>query len=151
MGELRRLLGLLREDETAGDLLPQPGLAGVPALLETIRAAGLETSLEVSGDPIPLAPGLELNAYRVIQEALTNSVKHARATEVRVRIAYTPSAVELEIVDDGPPSPSQNGVSGQGLIGMRERVLLHGGQLEAARRDSRGFRVWARLPLEGTG
>jgi len=150
MGELRRLLGLLRDSEAAGDLLPQPSLAGVPALLERLRAAGLETSLEVSGDPIPVAPGLELNAYRVIQEALTNSLKHTRAREVRVRIAYTPGALELEIVDDGPPSPSPDGVPGQGLIGMRERVLLHGGELEAARRDSRGFRVWARLPLEGT-
>ncbi len=151
MGELRRLLGLLRDNEAAGELLPQPGLAGVPALLAAIRAAGLETSLEVSGEPIPLAPGLELNAYRVIQEALTNSLKHARATEVHVRIARTSDAIELEIVDDGPPSPSPSpdGVPGQGLIGMRERVLLHGGELKAGRLEQQGFRVWARLPLEG--
>lgn len=98
----------------------------------------------------PLAPGLELNAYRVIQEAVTNSLRHAHATEVRVSVSYAPGAVELEIVDNGRSSKSPNGATGQGLIGMRERVLLHGGDLEVGPRESRGFRVWARLPVEST-
>jgi signal transduction histidine kinase len=148
MGELRRLLGLLRVDDSTDDPLPQPRLAGVPALLETIRVAGLRATLEVSGDPIGLAPGLELNAYRIIQEALTNSLKHARASEVRVHVSYTPGAVELEITDDGPMSALPNGSGGQGLIGMRERALLHGGELQVSPLDSRGYRVWVRLPLE---
>lgn len=150
MGELRRLLGLLRDDNWTTDLLPQPRLAGVPTLLETIQRAGLAATLEVNGDAAPLAPGLELNAYRIIQEAVTNSLKHARATEVRVRIDYTLGALELEVVDNGRSGALPDRSGGQGLIGMRERVLLHGGELEFGPQDSRGFRVWARLPLEST-
>ena len=148
MGELRRLLGLLRVDDSIGDSLPQPRLAGVPALLESIRGAGLRSTLEVSGDSIELAPGLELNAYRIIQEALTNSLKHARASEVRVHVSFTPGALELEIIDDGLTSALPNGSGGQGLIGMRERALLYGGELEVSQRDSQGYRVWVRLPVE---
>ncbi|HEV2028231.1 MAG TPA: sensor histidine kinase [Candidatus Dormibacteraeota bacterium] len=148
MGELRRMLGLLRDDDSTSDPLPQPRLAGVPALLEAIRGAGLKATFEVSGDPIGLAPGLELNAYRIIQEALTNSLKHARAAEVQVHVSYTPGALELEITDDGVIGSLPNGSGGQGLIGMRERALLHGGDLEISRRPSGGYRVWARLPLE---
>jgi len=148
MGELRRMLGLLRDSDSTSGPLPQPRLAGVPALLEAIRGAGLKATFEVSGDPIELAPGLELNAYRIIQEALTNSLKHARATEVQVHISYTRGALELEVTDDGLITALPNGSGGQGLIGMRERALVHGGELEIAPRDPRGYRVWARLPLE---
>jgi len=148
MGELRRMLGLLRDSDSTSGPLPQPRLAGVPALLEGIRGAGLKATFEVSGDPIELAPGLELNAYRIIQEALTNSLKHARATEVQVHISYTPGALELEVTDDGLTTALPNGSGGQGLIGMRERALVHGGELEISPRDPRGYRVWARLPLE---
>jgi signal transduction histidine kinase len=148
MGELRRMLGLLRDDDSASDPLPQPRLAGIPTLLEAIRGAGLKATYEVSGDQIGLAPGLELNAYRIIQEALTNVLKHARATEVRIHVSYAPGAIELEVTDDGIPTLLSNLSGGQGLIGMRERALLHGGELEVSRQDSRGYRVWARLPLE---
>lgn len=149
MDELRRLLGLLRDAGSSGELLPQPRLAGVGTLLEAIRGAGLMASLEVSGEPLPLAPGLELNAYRIIQEALTNSLKHAHATEVRVHVTYEAGALVLEIIDDGRTPALPDGSAGHGLIGMRERVLLHAGELEVAPHDSRGFRIWARLPMEG--
>jgi signal transduction histidine kinase len=107
-------------------------------------------TLEVNGEPVPLAPGLELNAYRIIQEALTNSLKHGHATSGRVCISYFSAALELEIVDNGHNLGSEDGFTGQGLIGMRERVLLHGGQLEVAPQDPQGFRVWVRLPYQSS-
>lgn len=149
MGELRRLLGLLREADATNDLMPQPRLTGAPALIGAIRASGLNATLEVTGDPVPLAPGLELNAYRIIQEALTNALKHANATQVHVHVTYAAGALEVEVTDDGRSAAEPDGLNGQGLLGMRERVLLHGGELEIAPGDSRGFRVSARLPFEG--
>jgi len=150
LGELRRMLGLIRTSDSMSELLPQPRLASVPHLIEDVQQAGLQVTLEVNGEQVPLPPGLELNAYRIIQEALTNSLKHGHATSGRVCISYVPAALELEIVDNGHNLGSEDGFTGQGLIGMRERVLLHGGQLVVAPQDPQGFRVWARLPVQSS-
>jgi signal transduction histidine kinase len=148
LGEMRRLLGLLRATDDSPQLDPQPGLARLDALVEKVGAAGLEVELSVEGERVPLAPGIDLSAYRIIQEGLTNALKHAGPTRARVSLRYTPDGVELEVVDDGPSdgaalSPAQGG---HGLVGMRERVALYGGCLEAGRHPGGGYRVRATLP-----
>jgi signal transduction histidine kinase len=146
--EMRRLLGIVH-DEPGLDpaLAPRPGLADVTALVEQLRRAGLPTDLVVEGEPQALAPGVELAAYRVVQEALTNALKHAGPARARVTVSYQPHALALEISDDGRGSSHGSG-DGHGLVGMHERVALYGGQLEAGRRAAGGFGVRARLPLE---
>ena len=124
----------------------QPGLAGVQALAERARAAGLPVELEIAGDPVPLPAGVDLAAFRIVQEALANASKHAGPARARVTVRYAPRAVELEIDDDGR-GPNGGRAGGHGLVGMRERVALYGGTLEAGRRLSGGFAVRARLPL----
>jgi signal transduction histidine kinase len=148
--EMRRLLGMLRRDQREPELVPQPGLDNVNHLLEHVRATGLAVALTVEGDPQPLSPGIDLSAYRILQEALTNTVKHADASSATVRVSYRPTLVEVEVADDGRghAGASQNG--GHGLVGMRERVDLYGGELDAGAGDGGGFRVRARLPLETT-
>jgi signal transduction histidine kinase len=141
--ELRRVLALLRDPERAADVRPQPSLAGLRALVDDCRAAGLPAELRVTGEPRPLPGGVELSVYRIVQEALTNALKHARATSVTVALAYG-ERLELEVVDDGSAGA---GAAGHGLTGMRERVALLGGELEAGRAAGGGFRVAARLPL----
>ena len=112
-----------------------------------MRAAGLRVDLRVEGEPVQLPAGIDLSAYRIVQEALTNTLKHAGRAEAEVIVRFEPSAVELEVLDNGTgPSPSPNG-SGHGLVGMRERVALYGGILEAGSRNGHGFAVRARLPL----
>jgi signal transduction histidine kinase len=150
LGEMRRLLGVLRRDMTeTGGLEPRPSLDHVDALLAQYRAAGLEIALEVAGTRRALPPGVDLAAYRVVQEALTNTLKHAGPGPVAVRIAYAPTAVELEICNDGRNAPSANGRGGgHGLVGMRERTTIYGGSLEAGPRAGGGFQVAARFPLE---
>jgi signal transduction histidine kinase len=149
LGEMRRLLGVLRPDATPAARSPQPGLGDIVALAEQVRSGGLEVTLAIDGDRRPLSPGLELAAYRIVQESLTNVVKHAGARRVQVRIAYDDQAVALSIVDDGvgPQTPADPG--GHGLVGMRERVALYGGTLSVGRRAGAGFAVEARLPSEG--
>ena len=142
--EMRRLLGLLREDGELG-LAPQPRLADLDVLAEQIRLAGLPVELAVEGKPRPLPIGVDLSVYRIAQEALTNSLKHAGPARARLVLRYLEAAVELEVVDDGVSSSNGNG--GHGLIGMRERVAVFGGTLEADRLATGGFRVLARLPL----
>jgi signal transduction histidine kinase len=139
--ELRRLLGGVRMTEFA----PQPGLAGLDVLVEGVRAAGLPVTLEVEGELDDLPAGLDLSAYRIVQEALTNAIKHAGASAAEVRVRRTSDEVELEVVDDGV-APVSNG-RGQGLIGMRERASLLGGEVEAGPKPGGGFRVKAKLPL----
>jgi signal transduction histidine kinase len=150
LGELRRLLGMLREHagEAAG-LEPQPSLARIEELAGAMRSAGLEVDLRVEGDPAGLSAGLDLSAYRIVQEALTNVVKHAAPARASVRVHVGGRWVELEVVDDGADavSPPIEG-AGHGLVGMRERVGLYGGELEAGPQAGGGFRVWARLPVE---
>jgi signal transduction histidine kinase len=142
--EMRRLLGLLREDGELG-LAPQPRLADLDVLAEQMRLAGLPVDLAVEGKPRPLPIGVDLSVYRIAQEALTNSLKHAGPARARLVLRYLEGEVELEVVDDGISSSNGNG--GHGLVGMRERVAVFGGTLEADRLATGGFRVLARLPL----
>jgi signal transduction histidine kinase len=143
--EMRRLLQMLREDE-ADPLAPQPGLADLPVLVSQVREAGLDVALEVDGERRELPVGLELSAYRIVQEALTNALKHAGDAAASVRVRYGEDAIELEVTDDGMGGGSVERVGGHGLVGMRERVALYGGQLEARRRDEGGYVVRALLP-----
>jgi signal transduction histidine kinase len=143
--ELRRLLGVLRTD--VPERAPQPGLAALGALVEQVRSAGLEVELEVAGERRPLPPGLELAAFRIVQEALTNVIKHAPAARVRLRVALDAEELVLEIENDGRINGALE--SGYGLTGMRERAAMYGGSLEAGLVSDGRFRVLARLPTEG--
>lgn len=158
LSELRRLLGTMR---TADDerLAPQPGLADLESLLAPVRAAGLRVDLAVEGTAVRLAPGLDLAAYRIVQECLTNVLKHASgASTVVVRVGYGGAHLDLEVHDDGAPVPQPVpgppegeavvAVGGHGLAGVRERVGMYGGQLRAAPEAGGGFRVRVRLPVE---
>jgi signal transduction histidine kinase len=148
--ELRRLLGVIRaeEDHDAG-YAPQPGIEYLDELVAQIRETGLAVELSVLGEPRELPEGVGLCAYRIIQEALTNTLKHADASQAQVSVRYVADALELEVVDDGRAAAVVNGdTSGHGLIGMRERVSLFGGELFVGPRAGRGFAVSARLPLE---
>jgi signal transduction histidine kinase len=150
--DMRRMLGILGEPEAAADSSrePQPGLARLGELIEEVRAAGLPVELAVEGERRPLDDGIELSAYRIVQEALTNTLKHARGARARVRLGYEPRALEIEVTDQGGAGKrdlGEAGAGGRGLIGMRERVALFGGDLEAGPMTG-GFRVHARLPLE---
>jgi signal transduction histidine kinase len=141
--EMRRLLGVLHHsDERA----PQPTLRELDALVERTRAAGLPVSLTVEGEPRSLPAGMDLAAYRVVQEALTNAIKHAGAAPTEVTVRWEPAHLELEIVDNGAPAANGRG-GGHGLVGMEERVRLYDGELRAGRRQGGGFEVVARLPL----
>jgi signal transduction histidine kinase len=150
--ELRRLLGVLRqENEPQGDLAPVPGLADLDSLLAEVAKAGLAVRLQVNGMRPQLPAGVDLSAYRIVQEALTNVVKHAGSARAQVVVGYGDQDVTVEVIDDGrgavtSASDGQAG-TGHGLIGMRERVQAFGGDLEAGPRPGGGFRVAARLPL----
>jgi signal transduction histidine kinase len=146
LAELRRVLALLRRPERAAESRPQPSLAEVGELVAGYRAAGLPVRLEVIGDPRPLDDGVEVSVYRIVEEALTNVLKHARPEAVAVTLAFRGGRLEVEIVDDGPPGAAGAG-AGHGVLGMRERVALLGGELETGPRDGGGFRVAARLPV----
>lgn len=148
MVELRHMLGLLRDEVAGEDLAPQPGLSQVPAMVEEVRAAGLEVDVFIFGRQRDLPRGLELNAYRIVQEALTNSLRHAGASCVRVQLLFSEDALELEITDEGRSGRGKI-TPGHGLLGMQERVQVHGGQLKFGRQSPCGFRVWARLPIGG--
>jgi signal transduction histidine kinase len=151
--ELRRLLGVLRQDsdEPQGDLSPVPGLADLDSLLAEVAKAGLAVRLRVEGTPSPLPAGVDLSAYRIVQEALTNVVKHAGLATAQVMIRYRDQEVVVEVTDDGRGVGAVAGdgrkATGHGLIGMRERVAAFGGDLEVGPRPGGGFRVAARLPL----
>jgi signal transduction histidine kinase len=148
LAELRRILALLREPEQTAQSHPQPSLAELNELVAGYREAGLPVRLEVIGEPTPLAIGVELSVYRIVQEALTNTLKHTDPSNVTVTLAFRDSRLELEVVDDGTPTLGVL-TPGQGLVGMRERVALLGGQLETGQRQGGGFRVAAQLPLGG--
>ena len=143
--ELRRLLGLLRGEDAVA-VAPQPTLSSLPELVERLRTTGLAVALEIDGAPRPIDAALELSAYRVVQEALTNVLKHAQATHAWARLRWLPTALEVEITDDGASAASGNG-GGDGLAGIRERVTMLGGELEAGPRSGGGFRVRARFPF----
>ena len=143
--EMRRLLGMLR-DGTSDPLAPQPGLGDLPKLVAQLRDAGLPVELHVDGERRDVPVGVDLSAYRIVQEALTNALKHAGGARAEVRVRYDEDAVEVEIVDDGGGA-AKTGTGGHGLVGMRERVALYGGRFEARRRDEGGYLVRALLPI----
>src|SRR6266545_5836190 len=145
--ELRRLLGVIRKTDEGPTLRPQPTLEHLDELIEQVREAGLVVQLRIQGEPVPLPPGVDLSAYRIVQEALTNVLKHADATRAEVLVGYHPGELELEVSDDGRGPVGAAG-GGHGLVGMRERVALYGGVLEAGRRDGGGYRLHARLRFE---
>jgi signal transduction histidine kinase len=145
---MRRIVDAMRSDGEDVDRAPAPGLAQVPALVEDVRKAGLDARLEIHGEPVTLAPGLDLSAYRILQEGLTNTLRHARASHAKVRISYDPNEIELEVLDDGIGASTADG-SGHGLVGIRERVKIYGGQMSVTTIDGGGFTLSARLPLDG--
>jgi signal transduction histidine kinase len=144
--ELRRLLAFIREDATA-ELEPQPSLARLDELVAGVEAAGVAVDIDQSGEPRPLPPGLDQAAYRIVQEALTNTIKHAgRSAHAAVSIGWEPDALLISVTDDGVGAGNSAG-TGHGLVGMRERAGLYGGTLTAGARREGGFAVRARLPL----
>jgi signal transduction histidine kinase len=146
--EMRRLLGVLRQEaEPSGSLTPTPGLAEVDALAAEVARAGARVEVRIEGTRPELPPGLDLSAYRIVQEALTNVVRHAGPATARIRIRYAPQSVDVEVVDDGRGGNPRPG-DGHGIAGMRERAALYGGTLHAGPRPGGGFRVAARLPVE---
>jgi signal transduction histidine kinase len=145
--ELRRMLGVLRASDAHASVQPQPVLARVGELVEHVRNAGIEAGLHVEGEPRGLSPGADLAGYRIVQEALTNVIKHADATAVDITIRYLPGALELSVRDNGG-GPRNEHAPGHGLIGMRERVAMFGGVLTAGKAPEGGFAVAAHIPLE---
>jgi signal transduction histidine kinase len=151
IGELRGLLGVLRAEQAEEQRVETvPGLDQVPELVTSARNAGLEVRHGVYGEPRPVPDAVALSAYRVVQEALTNVVKHAGANSAEVRVRYLDSALEVEVTDNGRGRSGQ-GSSGFGLVGMRERIAVHGGELEAGPRRDVGYRVRASLPVPARG
>ena len=145
--EMRRLLGVLRQEaEPSGSLAPSPGLAEVDALAADVARAGARVEVRIEGTRPELPLGLDLSAYRIVQEALTNVVRHAGPATARVRIRYAPDTVDIEVVDDGRGAGTGRG-DGHGIAGMRERAALYGGSLDAGPLPGGGFRVAARLPV----
>jgi signal transduction histidine kinase len=146
LAEMRRLLGVLRTEADRPDLHPQPGLTTIQQLVEQIRTAGLPVDLAVEGEPVELPPGVDLAAFRIVQEALTNTLEHAGPAHAWVRVRYGAGELELTVSNDGQTTAAD--ADGYGLVGMKERVNLYGGTLEAGPREGGGYSVSARLPLE---
>lgn len=146
--EMRRLLGFMGEDRDDAQRSPQPRIQGVQALIDGARDAGLDVQFAAEGEPRAVAPAVDLSAYRIVQEALTNAAKHAGPCRVAVALRWRPQTLELEITNDHAGTSVDGVTSGCGLIGMRERVALVGGDLEVGHRQNGHFAVHARLPLE---
>jgi signal transduction histidine kinase len=151
LSDMERMLGILRvAEESDQPLSPQPGLRQIDSLAAHVSGAGLPVEVTVEGSPAELPPSVDLSAYRIVQEALTNSIKHAGASHAKVAIRYGPDSLDLEVTDDGRGvsgcEPGQE-EGGRGLIGMRERVALFGGELSVGPMPEGGYRVHARLPL----
>jgi signal transduction histidine kinase len=162
--ELRNLLGLLAtsaDGDDEDDLAPQPSLDRLSALVDRFAFAGLPVEVRISGEPRPLPAGIDVTAYRIVQEALTNALKHAKATSAEVVVRYAEHSLRVEVLNSGPsglarsglpPSPKTTGPgtgAGRGLLGLRERVGVYGGDFDARRRLGGGYRVRARIPLSG--
>jgi signal transduction histidine kinase len=150
LGELRRLLGVLRAPGRER-LAPQPGLDALPELLDEGHRGGHEIRLEVEGEAVRLPAGLDLTAYRIVQEGLTNARRHAPGTAVDLTLRWWPAELEIEVADHGPGPPTNPNGVGHGLIGMRERASLYGGTLRTGPGADGGFRVLARLPIDRGG
>ncbi|HET6696045.1 MAG TPA: sensor histidine kinase [Gaiellaceae bacterium] len=149
LAEMRRLLGAMRREGDGVALTPQPGLDGLERLVEEIGRAGLPVRLHVDGDPFPLPRALDLSAYRIVQEGLTNALKHAEAAHADVTVRYARDGVQVEVRDDGRGTAAGDGL-GHGLVGIRERVTIFGGEMSAGTAPDGGFLLTARLPLEET-
>jgi signal transduction histidine kinase len=146
LAEMRRLLAAMRRDGDNVEFAPQPGLDGLDALLEEIGRAGLPVELHVDGQPFPLPRGIDLSAYRIVQEGLTNALKHARATDADVTVRYRPEELVIEVRDNGLGSATTDGL-GHGLVGVRERVKIYGGEMSAGTATGGGFVLSTRLPV----
>jgi len=149
LAEMRRLVGIMRTEEETAALAPQPGLGTLPALVEQVRQSGLPVELKVEGEPVALPAGVDLSAYRIVQEALTNTLKHAGPARAWVAVRYAGADVEIEVANDGRSQGEADG-AGYGLVGMRERVALCGGELHSGPRPGGGYRISARLPVAGS-
>src|SRR3954452_14257613 len=149
LAEMRRMLDVLRVEDERAALAPQPSIDELEALIDLAREAGLQVELEVEGERRRVSSGVDLSAFRIVQEALSNTIKHAAAANARVRLRFGDDEVEVDVVDDGHGvrQRDQNG-KGHGLVGMRERVAMLGGRLEAGYRANGGFEVRATLPLK---
>jgi signal transduction histidine kinase len=147
LAEMRRLLGAMRRDGDDLELAPHPGVDRLGSLVEDVSRAGLPVRLNVAGDPFPLPRGVDLSAYRIVQEGLTNALKHAHASRAEVTFQYTPDALQIEVRDDGEGRSTTDGL-GHGLVGIRERVKIYGGEMTAGSAPEGGFVLGARLPLE---
>ncbi|MET9972685.1 histidine kinase [Streptomyces sp. NPDC006356] len=169
MTDLRHLLGLLapspsgeddavagpRDDDTAADLAPQPGLDRLGQLVDRVSFAGLPVEVRISGEPRPLPQGIAVTAYRIVQEALTNALRHGDGGKAEVTVRYADHALRVEVLSTGPsvltgdaPPPMARQGTGRGLLGLRERVAVYGGDLDARRRLGGGYRVRARIPMD---
>jgi signal transduction histidine kinase len=146
LAEMRRLLAAIRPDGDEAELVPQPGLDGLRSLLEEVGRAGLPVELHVDGKPFALPRGIDLSAYRIVQEGLTNALKHARATNADVTVRYRSDELQLEVRDNGQGSATSDGL-GHGLVGVRERVKIYGGEMSAGTATGGGFVLSTRLPL----
>src|SRR5213596_39357 len=146
LAEMRGLLAAMRRDGEEAELIPQPGLDGLDALLEEIGRAGLPVQLHVEGEPVALPRGIDLSAYRIVQEGLSNALKHARASNADVTVRYGPDELQIEVRDNGEGSSTSDGL-GHGLVGVRERVKIYGGQMSAGSANESGFILSTRLPL----
>ncbi len=146
LAEMRRMVGVLRRPEEAPALAPQPSLESLERLVAQAREAGLPVELRIDGDPQPLPAGVDTTAYRIVQEGLTNAIKHARAERAEVLVRYGDGHVELTVTDDGTGEGGGES-GGHGLVGMRERISVYGGELEAGPLAAGGFRLRARLPI----
>ena len=150
LGEMRRLLGAMRSDGDGVALAPQPGVDSLDSLLEEVDRAGLPVELHVVGERFPLPRGVELSAYRIVQEGLTNALKHAHATRADVTLDYAPEELRIEVRDDGVGSSASDG-RGHGLVGVRERAKIYGGEMTAHAGPEGGFVLSARLPIQDGG
>jgi signal transduction histidine kinase len=146
LAEMRRLLSVMRRDGEGVELAPQPGLDGLDSLVKEISRAGLPVDLHVDGERFPLPRGIDLSAYRIVQEGLTNALKHARASHAEVTVRYAADEVGIEVRDNGTGATTSDG-HGHGLIGIRERVKLYGGDMTAGTTNGGGFTLSTRLPL----
>ena len=146
LAEMRRLLGAMRREGDDVELVPQPGLDGLDSLLAEVGRAGLPVELHVDGEPAPLPRAIDLSAYRIVQEGLTNALKHAKATRADVTLQYAADALRIEVRDDGEGTTTTDGL-GHGLVGVRERVKIYGGEMTAAPAADGGFVLSTRLPL----
>ncbi len=148
LAEMRRLLGAMRNDGEEAELTPQPGLDGLDSLVEEVGRAGLPVRLHVDGEPFSLPRAIDLSAYRIVQEGLTNALKHSRASIAEVTVRYRSDELQLEIRDDGIGTATSDGL-GHGLVGIRERVKIYGGEMSAGTANGGGFVLSTRLPLVG--